>query len=317
MTALDDSPRSNGLAEIGRRSPLALIALGVVLYATGPVFVGSAEVSGPVLSFWRLWFGVAVFGVATVVHTRTSGRRADLEGWKWAARAGFVFGIHQLCFMSAVKLTSVVDTTLMSTLSPIVVGVLAVPMFGERPGLPFRAWSAVAIAGAAVVALAGSSGPGGDPIGMLLAFVNVVFFALFFVWSKHTRDHIDVVPFLFGVMVVAASTVTCYVVVSGEPVGSARGHDFAMAACMALGPGALGHFVMTWPLRWVPANVPPIMRLAGPAISGALAYAILHQEITVAHLVGGSVTIAGVAGALLSPAGRALTRDAAEAAELD
>ncbi len=124
-------------------------------------------------------------------------------------------------------------------------------------------------------------------------------------------------PFLFGVMVVAASTVTCYVVVSGEPIGSAGGHDFVMAACMALGPGALGHFVMTWPLRWVPANVPPVMRLAGPAISGALAYAILHQEITLAHLVGGGVTIAGVAGALLSPAGRALTREAVEAAEID
>lgn len=317
MNTVADAARPNALAEIGRRSPLALIGLGVVLYATGPVFVGSSDVSGPVLSFWRLWFGVAIFGVATAAHVRTTGRHADREGWKWAARAGFVFGIHQLCFMTAVKLTSVVDTTLMSTLSPIVVAVLAVPMFGERPGASFRAWSAVAIAGAAVVALSGASGPEGNPGGMLLAFLNVLFFALFFMWSKRTRDHIDVVPFLFGVMVVAASTVSCYVIASGEPIGSARGHDFTMAACMALGPGALGHFVMTWPLRWVPANIPPVMRLAGPAISGALAYAILHQDITAAHLVGGAVTIAGVAGALLSPAGRSLTREAAEAAEID
>lgn len=120
----------------------------------------------------------------------------------------------------------------------VVAGVL-VPLFGERPGVRFRAWSALAAAGAAIVALAGASGPGGEPTGMIFAVRNVAFYAVYFVLSKRGRGPIDVVPFLFGAFLCAAVVVTLY--------------------CL-----------------------------------------------TLAHLLGGVLTIAGVAGAILSPAGRRL-----------
>src|SRR5207253_2856436 len=75
---------------------------------------------------------------------------------------------------------------------------------------------------------------------------------------------------------------------------------------IAAGPGAIGHFVSTWPLRWVPANVPPLLQLAIPFFASALAWLILHQSIRPGHVIGGSITMLGVAGALRSPAGRRL-----------
>jgi drug/metabolite transporter (DMT)-like permease len=202
---------STEIQALARRKPVALVWLGVVLYSLGPVMVAASTVSGPVLSFYRLWIGAAAFGVLTLAHVRVTGRRPTLHGWSWALRAGVAFGVHQLFFMTAIKLTSVVDVTLMSTLSPLVVGILAIPMFGERTGMAFRLWSMLAIVGAVVVVLAGSSGPEGDPVGMLLATANVVAFALFFLFSKAGREHIDVLPFLFGVMLVAAMTVSVFV----------------------------------------------------------------------------------------------------------
>jgi drug/metabolite transporter (DMT)-like permease len=303
--------RAGRLREAARRQPLTLVALGVFLYSIGPVLVAASTVSGPVLSFYRLWIGVGAFGILTVVHVRVTGHRPDRHGWSWALRAGAAFGVHQLFFMSAIKATSVVDVTLMATLSPIIVGVLAVPMFGERTGPAFRLWSALAIVGAGVVVLAGSSGPDGDPLGMGLAAANVFFFALFFMYSKRGRDHIDVIPFLFGVMTVAALTVSAFVLVFGEPLGTIDGRSLLAAAGIALLPGLVGHFVMTWPLRWVPANIPPVMRLAQPAIAGALAWWLLGQEVGAIYVVGGLVTVVGVAGSILSPAGRRLAEAAA------
>lgn len=301
--------------DLARRQPIGLVWLGVVLYSLGPVMVAASNVSGPVLSFYRLWFGVGAFGLLTLVHVRVTGRSPDRHGWSWALRAGAAFGVHQLLFMAAIKATSVVDVTLMSTLSPLVVGVLAIPMFGERTGATFRVWSVVAIAGAVVVVLAGSSGPDGDPVGMLLATLNVFAFALFFLYSKQGRAHIDVLPFLFGVMLVAGVTVSAFVVAFGEPVGSIDGESLALAAGIALFPGLLGHFVMTWPLRYVPANVPPVIRLATPLFAGFFAWIFLTQPIGWVHVLGGVVTIAGVAGSVLSPAGRRLARAAAAEVE--
>ena len=268
--------------------------------------VAGSSVSGPVLSFWRLWIGAALMGVLTVWRVRSSGRRPDAVGWTWAGRCGVAFGIHQLFFMSAIKATSVVDVTLMQVLLPVFVGVLAAVLFGERPGMPFRLWSMVAIVGAAVVVLAGVSGPAGDPGGIALAVANVVFFALYFVGSKQARPHIDTVPFLFGVVVSAGMVVSLYVLAAGEAVGSIGGHDLLLAATIAAVPGALGHFVTTWPLQRISANVPPVMQLATPFLAGGLAWIVLGQRITVLHLLGGLITIGGVMGSLLSPSGRRL-----------
>lgn len=287
-------------------NPLWLIGAGCFLYATGPVMVRASSASGPVFSMWRLWFGVAVFGALTAAHLRATGRRPDLRGLRWALATGVAFGLHQLFFMTAIKQTSVVDVLLVGTLSPVVVAVAAVPMFGEHTGVPFRLWTLLAIGGAAGVVLAGSSGPEGEPAGMFLAVLNVFAFAAFFLLSKGGRDHIDVVPFLFGVMVVAAFFVTSFVAATGGAAGSVTGDDLALAAGAAIVPGTLGHFVMTWPLKWVPANVPPVMRLSIPFISGTLAWVFLGEGFEAAHLAGGSLTILGVAGALLSPSGRRL-----------
>lgn len=280
------------------------MALGVVLYSTGPVFVQASSATGPVFSFWRLWFGAAVLGAATLLQGSLTGRWPSLGSWRWSIAAGAAFGIHQLMMFSAVKATSVADVTLISTLGPLVTAALALPFFLERPGWRFRLWSMVAMVGTAVVVIGGSSGPQGDPLGMALAVGNVVFFAVFFLLSKGSRAHLGVLPFLFGVMTAGALTVTGYVAVAWDPVTAVTSTDLLYALIIAAGPGAIGHFVATWPLQWLPANVPPVMRLGVPVLASLWAWWFLAEAITLWHLVGGLITCAGVTGALVSPASR-------------
>lgn len=182
------------LDALGRRAPLAPIAFGVLLYSTGPVFVQASTVSGEVFSFWRLWFGVVALGMALLIHARTTGRWPSRRSWRWSLGAGVCFGVHQLMMFVAIKATTVADVTLITTLSPIVTALMALPFFGERPGAAFRLWSLVAMAGAAVVVTGGATGPEGDPVGMALALGNVVFFAAFFLLSKGSRGELAVVP---------------------------------------------------------------------------------------------------------------------------
>ena len=251
-----------------------------------------------------MWFGAGVLGLATVVQGIVTGRWPSLGSWRWSIGAGAAFGIHQLMMFSAVKATSVADVTLLSTLGPIITAILALPFFLERPGWRFRMWSVVAMAGAAIVVIGGSSGPQGDPLGMALAVGNVVFFAIFFLLSKGSRKHLGVLPFLFGVMAVGALTVTAYVAVSWDPVTAVTSTDLLYALIIAAGPGAIGHLVATWPLQWLPANVPPVLRLGVPVLASLWAWLFLAEAITMWHLVGGLVTSAGVVGAVVSPAGR-------------
>jgi drug/metabolite transporter (DMT)-like permease len=275
------------------------MSFGVLLYSLGPVLVAASSASGPVFSFWRLWLGVPLLGVATALGLRSGGRRPTLHSLRWPLAAGLAFGAHQVLFMTAIKVTSVADVSLMGTLSPLLVTVAAVPLFGERPGAAFRAWTLVAISGAAIVVVGAAGGPEGNPLGMALAVANVLGFVGFFLVSKLSRDEMDVLPFLLGTMTVAAVAVSVFAVASGQPLGAVTRSDLLLALAVAAGPGAVGHFVMTWPLRWVPANVPPVLKLVQPILSGGLALVLLGQPVTGAHLGGGLVTLAGVCGALL------------------
>ena len=295
---------------IASRFPFHLVCLGIAFYAMGPVLARSSATTGVLLSFWRLWFGVALFMIAVTIH-RLSGRPlGTARGVRLACLAGAIFSVNQVFFFTAVKRTSVVDTTLMGTLSPIFVALIAIPVFAERPGRQFRWWSLVSIAGAVFVVLGSSSGADGDVLGMLLALVSTIAFAAFFIISKSTRGEIPVVVFLTCVMATAAVFVSGYVVLLGLDPGTVGGGDLWRAAAMASIPGALGHVAMTWPLAYIPANVPPLFRLATPVAAGLLAWIFLGETATWVHLVGGLIIVGGLAGAIRSRAGQALVADA-------
>ena len=100
----------------GHDRAMGAIVLGVFVYATGPVIIQSSSVSGPVLSFWRLWLGVGMFALI-VVFSR--GSRADwtvFRRWSITAWVGLAFAANQLAFFTAVKFTSVADVALLATL---------------------------------------------------------------------------------------------------------------------------------------------------------------------------------------------------------
>jgi drug/metabolite transporter (DMT)-like permease len=288
------------------RRPLVLICIGIVLFSIGPVMFQGAESSGQVIAFWRLVFGVLVMGVITATHIKVTGRRPTRDGWWWSIKCGVMFVANQLFFLAALNATSVVDVTLMQVLQPVLVAALAVPLFGERPGTQFRLWSLVAVGGAAVVALFGSAGPEGDPTGMACAVASIVLFALYFVWSKQARSHIDTWPFLWGVAATGLLVVSVTFLFTGDSPLNVTTDDIWLALAIACLPGAIGHFVSTWPLPWVPANVPPLLQLAIPFLASALAFVILGEDIEIGHVIGGAITVIGVAGAIRSPAGRRL-----------
>ena len=303
------------LLDAVRARPIALVWFGTVMFSAGPVMVAAATVPGAVFSVWRLWIGSAVMVLLALVERRWSGTRLTATGLRWMVACGTAFGLHQLLFMIALRMTTVVDVTLMNTLAPVVVAVLAVPLFGERPGVAFRLWSLVAILGGIVVAVAGSSGPQGQPLGMVLAAGNVVFYSLFFVWSKQARAHVDTMPFLAGANTVAAVVVTAYVVLTRAPLTDIGLHDLLLCAAVALLPGFIGHFSITWSLRWVPANIPPVIMLSIPVIAGVLAWILLGQSTTPIKVAGGLLTLLGVAGAVRSAGRDTLAAQALDLAE--
>lgn len=299
-------PAIGQLRELGSRRPLLLLSISTVAFSTAPVFIQASSTSGPVFAFWRSWVGI----VATVAVVTLAGR-VDLafpRGREWwiPVWAGFFSAASTIMFMTAVKFTSVVDISLLTMLNPVLIALWAIPMFGERPGLRFRLWTVVAMFGSAVVILGGSTGPDGHPLGIALGTMSVLCWSLQFVSMKRARGTMDTIPLTVGVLAVSTLFVSLFCFVTRADIWNLSGADMLNVAGVVVVPGGIGAMLLFWSLRWVPANVPPLMSLPMPFLAAAMAWFFLGEGVTPVHVGGGAITLVGVATALLSRSGKAL-----------
>ena len=95
--------------------------------------------------------------------------RIGLSDSKLVGLAALLIFLNQLCFVTAVHLTSASTVGLMLGTTPVFVGVIALLVGLERPALAFWLATAVSFVGVGLIAAGGSGGLSGHMLGDLLA----------------------------------------------------------------------------------------------------------------------------------------------------
>ena len=231
---------------------------------TGLIAIQASDLTGspfghPVLLLATLvhWCTVLVLGVLVAVRAIWFGVRPPLSSLRWALWPGLLVGFSQPTLFTAMKLTSATDVVLLTSLVPLLVSLLAVPILGERPGARFRLWAVLAVIGAGIVAYGGSTGLEGNPAGMAIAGVSLIAWAFYLVFLKIARMHLDAVVLLWSIFAIGGVALTIYVAATGWDIGPVTNRDWLLLAYMTAIPGGIGLLLMTWSYRWLPANVPP------------------------------------------------------------
>ena len=302
---------TTALSGEGLGIPLLAMAAAIFIMSTGLVAIKATSLGGLQFSFWRLWVGVAALGPVVIWRLAVKPEaRPSLSSLRRVILPGLLVAFFQPALVVAAKLTSVTDVALLTSVMPLIVSVIAVPILGERPGARFRLWVVVAISGAGLVAYGGSTGLEGGLLGMALACAGVVGWAFYMVILKISRVYLDAIVLLWAILVIAAIGLTVFMALTGWDPGSVTTRDRLLITYVALIPGGVGLALMTWAYRWLPANIPPLMQSAKPVLSGAQAYWLLSEPVTTMHFVGGGIAIAGVVGAILDRTGRRLLAEA-------
>lgn len=313
---MTDLPLDKTPPVLPMNTPLVGMAVAVVVMSTGLVVIQMSDLTGVQFSFWRLWCTVVAVGALVATRAAWFGVRTPLASLRWAIWPGLLAGFAQPVMFTAMKLTSVTDVVLLTSLMPLLVSLVAFLILGERPGRRFHVWASLAVVGGAIVAYGGSTGLDGNPLGMALAAFSLVGWAFYMVYLKIARMHLDAFVLLWSTFAIAGVVVTIYVAATGWDIGPVSERDWLLLAYMTVLPGGVGLLLMTWAYRWLPANVPPLILRAEPVIASGMAWWLLSEPITMMHVVGGGIALAGVIGAILSPSGKALLADEQARTEL-
>ena len=308
-----DTPPAVASTEAGSAGPngqngLALFAVSVtvVVWGASAVAIKSTSTTGLVGSFYRLWFAVAGLWLAALVLPSVR-RRFDGNWLRASLVGGALFGLHQIVFFSSIKLTSVANVMILTSLQPVLVAAVAGRFFGERPRLGDVLWSLLAVVGTAAVMAGSTRGTGYCFWGDVLAVANLFAFTAYFLASKRFREKVGAPEYMVGMTTVAGVVVATATLIGGEDLGSPTRYDLLALLLVAILPGTLGHLVINWAHLYVSAFAISILILAVPVISSAGAALYLDEPLGWIQIGGGLVVLIAIAIVIRSTTERSTT----------
>ena len=270
-----------------------LIGAGIAVcaWSTGTILAKYIEMGSLAIGFYRFLF----FAVMIIVWMYAQGTPFRFRVMRDSFWGGMALGADIALFFSAVKLTSVVNATIIGSMQPIVVGVIAARFFGETIGIRNVMWSFVALAGTVVVVASSAGDAGNDWLGDLLALAAMLSWSAYFITSKNSKKTMTPTEFTAGTAL--------WTMLICAPLGLAFGQDMSwpslsnwgLLIAMAVSSGLIGHAMMNWSLVRIPLWVGSTFTLLIPVFSAIMAWAFLGEPVSPIQAAAMAVVIGALA----------------------
>ena len=218
---------------------------------------------------------------------------------------GILLAIHWGVYFAAIKETSVASAVLITYAAPIFMAMLAPALIREH--VPATSVLALGVSVAGIAAISLSGGSGGEevrPLGVGLALIAAITYALLIVFLK--RWAADVHPMTLVAWQEGTAAVVLSPALAFTSFAGVTGADVAYLVVLGVVLTGLTGVIYVGALKWVPATTAGILAYMEPVSAAVLAALILGEALTPAIVVGGLAIVgAGVMVALRTPGGGA------------
>jgi drug/metabolite transporter (DMT)-like permease len=272
---------------------MAAGCLAVFAWGVGPLIVRGLGVDVFAFTLYRMAVAIPVMWLAA----RLAGERVDAAVMRVCVVPGVLFGGSMLVGFASIRATSIAHATLIGALVPAVVLLGAGRLVGEPTDRSRVPHAVLALVGLALVILTGASSSGASLGGDVLAVINLAMFTLYFLVMKNVRNAgVGSWAFLAGVFVVGTAVVAPVCLLASDDLTSMRSTDWLLVTAMIVGPGLVGHGLMTWASAHLPIATSSLLTLASPVISTLGAWIIYDQRLGWWQVVGAALVLVGLAG---------------------
>jgi drug/metabolite transporter (DMT)-like permease len=252
------------------------------------------EVDAPAMTI--VFFRVALAALFLVAALAVIGRRDLLSRPPWPVLAfGVLLAVHWSLYFQAIKETSVASAVLVTYAAPIFVSLLAPFMLRER--VPATSITALVVSAGGIALITLSGGGGGSavrPLGIGLAVLAAITYALLLVLTKRYAADVEPVTLVCWESIVASVVLAPAALIGGCLAVSQTDLAYLVVLGVVLTGGV--NIVFVAALRWVPATTAGILAYMEPVSGAILAALLLGEALTAPIVVGGlAIVAAGVA----------------------
>lgn len=272
---------------------VAIVVLSVAFAA--PLFK-LADAPPITASFWRLALATLLL-LPFTFKAWGVWRGYTARDWGITAASGIALGLHFGLWVWSLEYTSVAASTCLVTLQAVFVALGGHFLLGDRLRPSGWAGIAVAVAGAAAIALTDqSTAPQPDKalLGDFLALAGGLGSAAYFLIGRRLRATRGLVEYVFPVYAIAGLTLLAGLPLVGQAaMDGVDSSSFVVLVLLAAVPMLGGHTMANWVVRYIPAHTVATWILLEPVGAALLAWPLLGEVPAMGVVLGGALVLLG------------------------
>lgn len=273
----------------GRAIAVVVFAVAIVSFAA--ILIRLCEAPSAIIATYRLGFSVLILLPIYSYRLKSSALpKIGRVNLVWCSAAGFFLSVHFLTWIESLRYTSVANSVVLVTTSPIFASIFAWIFLKEVPGKRTVAAIAMCISGSLIISrgglIIGEEALKGD----ILALVGACAFGAYFVTGRRVRQSLDFLQYVFLAYSASALFVLLYAGIRGYSLVGYKPINYLWFLLLAIGPQVFGHSALNWALRYLPAPKVAISILGEPIGSSLLAW-LFFKEVPSHFLILGAAFI--------------------------
>ena len=265
-----------------------ILIVGLLAISTSPVIAKLLPlVPAAVIAFWRMTSASVMLWGYSSIRPQESITPKNI---RLVLAAGFLLAMHFIFWFGALKLTSIVNTTVLGIVAP------AFTLLFERLWYN-RKLSWITITALLIILVGGIIVQGDDlgsvddtGLGNIMAILSAVFLGSVFLIGAKVRKTTPVITYTRTVYTVSAIVLLVSSLILDNLLLGYTKNDYFWLFMLGLIPTLIGHTAFSYSVKFVSPTVIAAFPLGEPIIASYLAWLLFAERVPF-YVVGGSLII--------------------------
>jgi len=272
-----------------------IVLAGTFFTSLSSIIIRFSEAPALVISAYRMLFTSLLLLIPVMLKSRSEFRNITKKEYMLCTVSGIFLALHFASWISSIKMTSIANSTILVSCSPIFVALANYFFTKEKLSRKMAVGISMSFAGTVIIAT-GSLGDTASNmmLGNTLAFLGAVFVAGYLVIGGVVRKNMSAGVYVFIVYSVSTAALFIMCLVSKTPIYPYLAKEFMLFAALAFFCSILGHTVYNYMVKYVSSTLISVSTLSEPIFASIMAIIIFKEIPSVHTVIGGSVIIAGI-----------------------
>jgi len=275
-------------------NPYIVLFVAVAGVSFGSLFAKLSDAPALIIATYRNGLATLILAPFAVTLCRRELTSASSRDLLMALASGFFLAFHFATWIASLNYTSVASSTVLVTMQPIFVVLGSFLILKETVSIKAIAGGTLAIVGSILIGISDFAVGGSALRGDFLALSGAVLIAGYVLIGRRLRQRFSLVAYTFIVYGTCSAVLVIMDLITGAPLYPYSPYNWLLFWGMALIPTIIGHTLLNWALKHLPASTVSVSILGEPVGASILAAIFLGEFPAALQVVGSLLILTGV-----------------------